>query len=293
MLKRQKVLLALLDEAATPLSATLFVKLAFLLREDHGLAEYLSFYDFVPYRYGPFSFSLYRELDALRRNGFVSPDDDRISLSESTASSRRQAIETLPVAARRAVAEVLRHNRRLTQKALVANVYRRFPWYATRSELTHLVPGNAPQPSPAELAVYTVGYEGKSIDRFFDGLLHSGIAAILDVRSNPVSRKYGFAQRSMRDIAGKLGIEYRHFPRLGIASSERTDLTDFDSYQRLLDRYEQQTLPGRKDDIGRLLNELRSKPSALLCMEKDVNCCHRARLASVAAKESGLPVSHL
>jgi hypothetical protein len=38
----------------------------------------------------------------------------------------------------------------------------------------------------APKAVYTVGYEGKSVDLFFDGLLQSGVLQILDVRVNPM-----------------------------------------------------------------------------------------------------------
>ena len=31
-----------------------------------------TFYDFVPYKYGPFSFSLYKEINALEKKGYVS-----------------------------------------------------------------------------------------------------------------------------------------------------------------------------------------------------------------------------
>lgn len=70
-----------------------------------------------------------------------------------------------------------------------------------------------------------------------------GIAALIDVRANPVSRKYGFARSSLSDIAGKLDIDYTHIPELGISSKDRSQLCDFDSYQELLDRYERKTLP--------------------------------------------------
>ncbi|HUQ72751.1 MAG TPA: DUF488 domain-containing protein [Planctomycetaceae bacterium] len=138
-----------------------------------------------------------------------------------------------------------------------------------------------------------MGYEGKSIDGFFNGLLESRIAAIVDVRANPVSRKYGFAKRSMSEIAKKLGVEYHHLPELGIASSERADLSDFDSYQRLLDRYEHRMLPGRPEAIKASIDLIREKPSALLCMEKDVRCCHRGRLAAAVAVDLGWPINHL
>jgi uncharacterized protein (DUF488 family) len=131
------------------------------------------------------------------------------------------------------------------------------------------------------------------VDDFFNGLLASGMQGILDVRANPISRKYGFAKRSMSRIAGYLGLTYDHMPELGITGDRRMDLSDFDSYQRLLDQYEKKMLPKRALYIARATELLQSRPTALLCMEKDVRCCHRGRLASRVAQQSGLLVEHL
>jgi hypothetical protein len=42
------------------------MKWLFLLRQDEPEAAGPSFYEFVPYRYGPFSFQAYREIASLR-----------------------------------------------------------------------------------------------------------------------------------------------------------------------------------------------------------------------------------
>jgi len=123
--------------------------------------------------------------------------------------------------------------------------------------------------------------------------MRTGIKAILDVRANPVSRKYGFAKRSLSDIAEKLGLAYEHLPDLGIPSAQRGDLGDIDSYQRLLESYEHEILPQQTTEIDRLIGLLRQRPSVLICVEKDVRLCHRGRLAQAVAKRSGLPVKHL
>ena len=69
------------------------------------------------------------------------------------------------------------------------------PWYSVNSELPHFRSDEAEQrTAPALAAVYTAGYEGNSIDRFLDRLMKRGIYSIIDVRSNPISRKYGFSQ---------------------------------------------------------------------------------------------------
>lgn len=63
--------------------------------------------------------------------------------------------------------------------------------------------------SCAPIAVDTAGYEGKSIDMFFDYLLRQGIKTIVDVRFNPGSRKYGFSKKHFREIAKKSGSKLK------------------------------------------------------------------------------------
>jgi len=292
MLKRQKILLRILREANRPISHIELVKTAFLLREESVLANEPAFYDFVPYKFGPFSFALYRELSALVRDGYVVDEDRSVRLAGRMKSESNSKSDELPSAWKSAVSRAVRQYLSASQDDLLRDVYSRFPWFALKSELDDLV-SEVPDAPVAPLAIYTVGYEGKSVDSFFNGLLASGVAAILDVRANPISRKYGFARKSMSEIAAKLDIEYVHLPELGISSKERSDLSDFDSYQVLLDRYEDEMLPSRTDAVANVVQLLGRKPSALLCMEQDVRCCHRGRLATTAAIQTGLEVTHI
>jgi len=272
---------------------TKLVKLAFLLREETPVGADRTFYGFVPYRHGPFSFGLYRELEALKRDGYVEWGEKEFSLAARTMRSANEQIERLSSSHRGAVDSIVKKYEKRSRPALLRDVYQRYPWYALNSELREFLPNAMPERPRSDVAIYTVGYEGKSVDRFFDGLLASGIKGIVDVRANPVSRKYGFAKRSMSRIAGNLGLAYHHLPELGITGAKRADLTDFQSYQRLLDRYEEAMLPNRRADVLKATGLLQSEPLALLCMEKDVRCCHRGRLAKRIAKETGLPIKHL
>jgi len=293
VLKRQKVVLDVLQQAGQPLGSIHLVKVLFLLRNEPRFCDDRTFYEFVPYRYGPFSFALYRELNTLRRDGYVSDSSDRICLASRMRALASQKASELSKAARKTIAKVVEANVETPQRDLLRSVYLRFPWYALMTEYPDLAPKDAPRRPRAAVAVYTVGYEGRSVDGFFNHLLTSGISALIDVRANPISRKYGFAKKSMSDIASKLDIAYYHIPELGIESSHRATLSDFQSYQRLLDQYETEMLPGRGPAIERAVDLLQKQPSALLCMEKDVACCHRGRLANVAASISNLPVIHL
>lgn len=293
MLRRQKILLAVLHASNRALSQIEIVKLAFLLRHESVLEMDHAFYDFVPYRFGPFSFALYRELESLQSNGYLEMSESSINLSESTRDETRGKIAELTAGERNSVAEVVKRYGRLKQKSLVRTVYARYPWFTINSELTELVPDDRPNRPRAEIAIYTSGYEGKSVDGFFNNLIHSGIRAIIDVRFNPVSRKYGFAGSSLRRIGEKLGFVYSHLPELGIEGKHRESLSDFASYQRLLDRYARSFLNGQQIALDRVAKMLRKIPSVLVCMEKDVECCHRGRLATAMAARTHLPIVHL
>lgn len=293
MLNRQRMILALLDHAGSPIQNSMLVKLAFLLREETVVGKDHTFYGFVPYKQGPFSFGMYRELETLERHGYVERDPQSIRLATHTKKLSREQTERLSSAQAEAVVSVLREYGSRKRPSLLRSVYSRYPWYASKSELAQYAPKEIPAPPKREPAAYTVGYEGKTVDGFFNQLLASGMEGILDVRANPISRKYGFAKRSMRKIAEHLGLAYHHIPELGITRIHRAELSDFNSYQRLLDQYERLMLPKRTEHLEHATELLISRPLALLCMEKDVRCCHRGRLANRVAKESGLAVEHL
>ena len=293
MLGRQKIALSLLARAGKPLSPTVFVKLMFLLRHETEMEKDRTFYDFVPYRFGPFSFALYWELGSLRQDGYVTSEEDRIALRHRTRRLAAEKTEELPVSVNEAVASVVARYGRLSQRALVRAVYARYPWYAINSELSEGRSASTVCPKKAPPAVYTAGYEGKSVDAFFNDLLRQGIEVVVDVRANPVSRKYGFSRRHFKDIARKLGLEYRHVPSLGIPSNARANLNGYASYQRLLRRYESKMLPRLNGEIGEVARLMLERPAVLVCVEKDVRCCHRSRLAEAVSRENHLKVIHL
>ena len=293
MLIRQKTVLSLLTQIGRPLSPTVFVKLVFLLRQETDLQKDGSFYNFVPYDFGPFSFTLYWDLRSLRQNGYVTPDEERIALCRRTIELAERQAEELPASIRSAVADILARYGEMSQKTLIQRVYSNYPWFALNSKLPERGSLSVQRPKKARPAVYTAGYEGRSVDAFFNDLLKRGIRVVVDVRANPVSRKYGFSRRRLGEFCTKLALQYRHVPTLGIPGMARAGLNGFASYQRLLKRYEETTLPARTaevQDVGRLM---RRQPSVLVCVEKDFQCCHRSRLAEAVARETGLEVVHL
>ena len=293
VLTRQKTILRLLSQAGKPLSPTAFVKLAFLLRQETDLGTNSNFYDFVPYRFGPFSFALYSELRTLRQNGYVATEEDKVALCDLTLELAEMETKKLPVSIHDAIDDILDRYGELSQTALLRSVYTRYPWFAINSELPERRIAPLRQPRKALPAVYTAGYEGKSVDAFFNDLLKQGIEVVVDVRNNPISRKYGFSRLRFQEIAVRLGLEYRHMPTLGIPSHARADLSDFASYQSLLQRYELKLLPEQSADVAILGHLMCQRPSVLVCVEKDVRCCHRSRLAETVARRTDLDIVHL
>jgi uncharacterized protein (DUF488 family) len=269
------------------------MKLAFLLRNETGVAETSAFYDFVPYKYGPFSFALYRELSSLSKDGYLMHEADTVSLLPKTRSLVEGKTGELPQDVRVASVLVLRKYGVMPQRELLKCVYERYPWYATKSVLKDLIPANLPESPKAPPAVYSMGYEARSVDSFFDTLLRRGLRQIVDVRANPVSRKYGFASSTLAAVAAKLGLRYVHFPELGIPSANRASLSDLASYQKLLSIYAATTLLAEAHRVTELGKHISCSPSVLVCMERDVRYCHRGPLARALAESTGLGVVHL
>jgi len=143
------------------------------------------------------------------------------------------------------------------------------------------------------MAVYTTGYEGESIDAVLNNLLRAGMERLIDVRHNPSSRKYGFSKKTLARLCERLDIEYVHLPELGIPASWRRTLETFKDYQALLRKYDRSILPKVPTAVTRVSQLIKERPSALLCVEADIRCCHRSRLADRISSETGLPVVHL
>lgn len=293
MLNRQKTLLALISEAQHVPGRVHLFKYSFLLKEEGNLPNNFAFYDFVPYKFGPYSFSLERELHSLRACSYIEDLGQGFRIHPSMRKSVRTIVHSLGTEVRLAVSSILQRYGSMQRLELIRMVYIRYPHYAAYSLLRDLVPRNANKPKRAAPAIYTLGYEGNSIDKFLYGIANHGLATILDVRANPVSRKYGFAKNTMMRLAAKLGIRYVHIPELGIPSGERRGLSTPRDYQNLFSRYENEILPSHHNAVGQASRLVISEPTVLVCREEGHESCHRGRLANALQAVTGLSIVHL
>ena len=145
----------------------------------------------------------------------------------------------------------------------------------------------------APLAVYTAGYERLLIDGFLNMLVQYGINCLIDVRNNPVARRYGFHKNTLARLCRSLDIDYVHVPELGINSQYRRNLRTLDDYQAIFTKYKAVTLKVEFNAIDKVTKLVREKPSVLVCMEADPAYCHRTLLAKHISDKTSLPVKHL
>ena len=134
--------------------------------------------------------------------------------------------------------------------------------------------------------IFTIGYEGVSMEKFLWKLRETGIRRIIDVRCNPISRKPGFSKTALRNKLNEAGIEYVHIPTLGIPSSLRKSLQTDADYSALFAHYESQILPNAAAPVAEAVALIEEMPTALLCFENDPQHCHRTRLASYIASQN-------
>lgn len=289
MLHRQRLILSMLAEAGGRASHLEVTKWAFLARSEtewggDPSSSGAAFYQFVPYHYGPFSFALYQEAAALVRDGWITDEQNYWRLTEAGRSESRRAVADGAAAVR----SIVRRFAGKPGSALIDHVYQQHPWFTINSRIRKL----AERPS-ARCAVYTAGYEGLQIDAFLNGLLRAGIERLIDVRNNPVSRRYGFHKSTLGRLCQNLDIEYRHLPELGIQSKARQDLDRPGARDRLFADYTATTLAIETGAVAAVAQIMRERPSVLVCMEAEPCECHRSHLAVPVAAQAGLEIEHL
>lgn len=261
MLSRQKILLLMLKYAGRPVRRVELIKWCFLLRHESETEGGSSFYDFVPYKYGPFSFALSQEIKKLESMSYVlSHGEQAWKLNAELASD----VAGISHAIEREVRKIVSNFGSHSSNDLLNYVYHRHPEFTVISERKML----APRPK-AELAIHTAGYQGVSIDGFLNLLVESGIERLIDVRRNPIARSYGFHKSTLKRLANYLGIEYYHFGELGIQSEIRQLFPADGDRGIMFDEYEVNTLANEAAAVKTVSELVSERPSVLVCMEAD------------------------
>jgi uncharacterized protein (DUF488 family) len=136
--------------------------------------------------------------------------------------------------------------------------------------------------------VFTVGYEQLSVEELFSLLEGAGVRCLADVRANPWSQVPDYCAATLEERLRTLGesrgyaIEYVSLRELG---NPFHDDDWKEQYQR--------SLSAKSEAIERLYATIRSRPTALMCYEKDPSDCHRSILSAVLRERYGIEPADL
>jgi hypothetical protein len=292
LFERQRLLLTLLDAVGEAVGHTDFQKLLFLYTQE---CETAPSYEFVPYKFGAFSFTSYADKRKLIVEGLLADDDQSWKLTDAgRAAARKQPVEPLRAAG------FCRRHANLRGNALIIEQYRRHPYYATRSEILNKlrlepealarIAASRPKRKPAGLV--TIGYEGRSLESYLNDLLRDGVTMLCDVRRNPLSRKYGFSKGTLSKACEGVGIRYEHLPELGIASEQRKELETQADYDALFAHYERRDLPKQGAALVKIRGWIeQGERVALTCYEAQPCQCHRHCVAEALERTGGAKLS--
>jgi uncharacterized protein (DUF488 family) len=136
------------------------------------------------------------------------------------------------------------------------------------------------------MRIFTIGYEGATVPEFIAALQKAGVERVIDVRALPLSRRPGFSKSPLKAALEEAGIEYLHLKALGTPAEGRT-AARAGRHNDLKRIYAGQLeLPEAIVQSAQMLEQAREKPSALLCMEREPEHCHRTLLLDAVAPEA-------
>lgn len=136
------------------------------------------------------------------------------------------------------------------------------------------------------MRIFTIGYEGATMDEFLAALKAAGVERLIDVRALPLSRRPGFSKSPLRAALEEAGIEYVHLKALGTPAEGRS-AARAGRHADLERIYAGQLeLPEVIVQGERMVDLAAEKPSALLCFERDPAHCHRTLLLKAVAGDA-------
>lgn len=155
--------------------------------------------------------------------------------------------------------------------------------------------------------IATIGVYGWTLDAWLEALLAADVRLVVDVRQRRGVRGSEYAWANAQRLQAALAdaaisyehrqelapttelrqLQYAEDDRVGVGKRSRVGLAP-----EYVERYTREIL-GRVD-LGPIVEELPADgTSALVCVERDPEACHRSLVAERLAAEFGLPVTHL
>lgn len=293
LITRQKILAGYLHLIGKKVSETLRFKHLFLLAQEFALSRN---YDFVPYKFGAYSFTLKNDLSVLERKGIWNKQKANNKLLQEYFFDLDQEDQSQLIYFFETYKDKLNSSHKILEY-----VYTQYPYFAINSEIINKFPRAKSKARAVrkqivqqdEIKLFTIGYESKTPEEFLNQLLENNIKCLVDVRCNRHSMKYGFSDSSLRRFCSVLDIKYVPFSELGIVSSKRKNLQEEGDYKRLFKEYEN-GMPAKKEYIKKLQELLlEHRRIALMCFEFEHHMCHRSVVAKYVLQNVDFPLEKL
>lgn len=247
-------------------------------------------YDFVPYKFGCFSYSANADLTTMANKAILTETESHFKRSEKT-----DYLKLLNDSDRNQLLEIKHSYGKMSTNALMKHTYVNFPYWTIKSKIAEsiltqddLEKINQSKPQSTKTVLFTIGYEGISLESYLNRLLKNDVKVLVDVRNNPNSMKYGFSKNQLIRYCESLGLLYVHFPEVGIQSEQRQELNCQADFDELFVAYCNNILSKTQATQIKILDLLNQhKRIALTCFEANIQQCHRRHLAAAIANLHG------
>lgn len=120
------------------------------------------------------------------------------------------------------------------------------------------------------MALFTIGYEGKSLEELIATLAAAGVDRVIDVRALPLSRRRGFSKTPLSKALADADIDYVHLRAAG-NPYRKEGVAGFARYAAHLEQ--------SPEVLAEVRAAARGHRAALLCAEAEPAECHRSVLA--------------
>lgn len=283
MYYRRKILLALLEVFDGRLNKISLQKLLMLVSKQQKRPDF----HFVPYKYGCYSFQATADLQTMSKyNQVVLENKDWVK------TENEKYLMSLKEGDRLIIRYIKQMYGNKTKDELIQITYKKYPQLAINSVIAKdkLSPDDylkviESRPTSNKSILFTIGYEGISLEEYINKLIANDVKILCDVRKNPLSMKFGFSKTQLQNACNGVGIEYLHIPQLGIDSDKRQELNTQADYDKLFVLYRNTILTQTQDYQEKIIELLKeNKRVALTCFEANICQCHRKHLADVIIK---------
>lgn len=245
-------------------------------------------FDFVPFKYGSFSFQAAQDLSTLVTLGYL---QEMVVEGHSgyRYTGTSSIINDIDMFDRQLLIDIKDRWGDASEAELIKFAYTRYPFYAINSTIAQDMLSvqewekicNQKKKLKKETDyLFTIGYEGLTLEGYINKLILKDVHVLCDVRKNAFSMKFGFSKNLLQKACEGVGIIYIHIPQLGIESEKRQELYTQADYNQLFNEYERTTLVANFSYLGIINDAIKNhKRVALTCFEKDPKTCHRSRVA--------------